>query len=115
MKFLAQAPTWVGLQKASPSDTEADVATIGSVVSIIKNLITAIVALAGVVLFIMLIVGGMNFLLAGGDQKKLEKAKGTITSAFAGFILLISAYLILKLIEIITGVNVTKFGIQMVS
>ncbi len=68
--------------------------------------------LSGVVLFVMLLVGGLSFLLSGGDAKKLEKAKGTLTGAFAGLLVLVSSYLILLLIEKLTGVNVTKFGIE---
>jgi len=110
MSLLAQAPTWSQLQP--DGDGTTDVATIGSLVSLITNAINAIVMLSGVVLFVMLLVGGMSFLLSGGDQKKLEKAKGTLTGAFAGLLVLVGSYLILKLIQTITGVNVTTFGIQ---
>jgi len=112
MKLLAQASQWEGLEKA-PGSGVADVATVGSLVSVMKNIITSLVAVVGVVLFIMLIIGGVNFLFSGGDQKKLEKAKGTITSALIGFLLFIGSYLILRLIQSFTGVNVTSFGINM--
>lgn len=111
MSLLAQAPTWGALEKALPTDTVADVATIGSLTTLISNVITAIVMLSGVVLFIMLLVGGFSFLFSGGDQKKLEKAKGTITNAFVGLLVLVGSYLILLLVEKITGVSVTTFGI----
>jgi hypothetical protein len=70
------------------------------------------VAFSGVILFIMLIIGGMSFLFSGGDQKKLEKAKGTITNAFVGLVVLIGSYLVLLLIKQFTGIDVTTFGIQ---
>ena len=111
MSLLAQAPTWGALQTAG-TDPVADVATIGSLATLISNIIHAIVMFSGVVLFVMLLVGGMSFLFSGGDQKKLEKAKGTLTGAFVGLLVLVGSYLILKLIQTITGVNVTTFGIQ---
>ncbi len=111
MSLLAQAPTWGALQ-TSGNDVVADVATIGSLTTLISNIIRAIVAFSGIVLFVMLLVGGMSFLFSGGDQKKLEKAKGTLTGAFAGLLILVSSYLILLLIEKLTGVNVTKFDIE---
>lgn len=111
MSLLAQAPTWEALEKSSP-DAVADVATIGSLATLISNIITAIVVFSGVVLFVMLLVGGFSYLFSGGDQKKLEKAKGTLTGAFAGLLVLVGSYLILKLISTITGVDVTTFGIQ---
>ncbi len=110
MSLLAQAPTWGALQTAG-TDPVADVATISSLATLISNIIRAIVMFSGVVLFVMLLVGGMSFLFSGGDQKKLEKAKGTITNAFIGFVVLVGSYLILLLIEKITGVSVTTFGI----
>lgn len=114
-QLLAQVPTWGALQKASTTDTVADVATIGSLTALITNIIRAIVAFSGIILFIMLVVGGMSFLFSGGDQKKLEKAKGTITNAFLGLIVLVGSYLILKLIEQFTGITLTTFTIQLPS
>ncbi len=110
MSLLAQAPTWEALQTAG-TDPVADVATIGSLTTLITNVIRAIVAFSGVVLFVMLLVGGMSFLFSGGDQKKLEKAKGTLTAAFMGLLILVGSFLILKFIQTFTGVNITTFSI----
>ncbi|MFH0749886.1 MAG: pilin [Candidatus Gottesmanbacteria bacterium] len=117
MNILAQIPTWTNLEKASdlPADAVADVATIGSLASLFSNIIQAVTALAGVVLFVMLVMGGFTFLFSGGDQKKLEKAKGTITNAIIGLAVLVGSYLILLVIQQVTGVeNLTIFRIQMV-
>ena len=108
-QIFAQAPTWSQLQPGGDGTT--DVATVGSLVSLITNVINAIVVFSGVVLFVMLLAGGFSYLFSGGDQKKLEKAKGTITGAFTGLLVLVGSYLILKLIQTVTGVNVTTFGI----
>lgn len=105
MQQLFAADTWQGT-------TVDDVATISSLTPLITNVIKAIVVFSGVVLFVMLLVGGFLFLFSAGDQKKLEKAKGTITGAFTGLLVLVGSYLILLLIEKITGVKVTTFGIQ---
>ncbi len=88
-----------------------DVATIQSLQTLFKNVVSAVVALAGVSLFVMLVIGGYNFLLSGGDQKKLEQARGTITNAVVGLIIIVCAYLILRVIEQFTGLTITKFSI----
>ena len=75
------------------------------------NVVVALTALAGVALFIMLIIGGYGFLFSGGDQKKLEKARGTLTAAITGVVVIVIAYLILKTIYVFTGVDVTQFTI----
>ncbi len=108
MKLLAQAPTWT----ATWGGGDDPVATIGSLGALFTNIIRSVVALSGVVLFIMLVMGGFTFLFSGGDQKKLEKAKGTITHALIGLVVLIGSYLVLLLIKSITGVDVTVFELN---
>jgi len=89
-----------------------DVATIQSLETLFGNALGAIVSLAGVALFLMFIVGGFSFLFSGGDQKKLEQAKGTLTSAIIGLVVIIAAYLILRLISTMTGLpEILKFDL----
>jgi NADH:ubiquinone oxidoreductase subunit 6 (subunit J) len=89
-----------------------DVATIQSLETLFVNVIQIVVSLAGVALFLMFIVGGFSFLFSGGDQKKLEQAKGTLTAAVIGLVIIVASYLILRLISEFTGVgNITKFVI----
>jgi hypothetical protein len=87
------------------------VATFTCFESLFSNVVQALTALIGVALFIMVIVGGYGFLFSGGDQKKLEKARGTLTAAVTGVVVIVAAYLILLTIERFTGVTVTKFTI----
>jgi hypothetical protein len=88
-----------------------DVATFKCFESLFKNVVVALTAFVGVALFIMFVIGGYGFLFSGGDQKKLEKARGTLTSAIAGVVVIVIAYLILRTIQLFTGVNVTQFTI----
>lgn len=83
------------------------VASIQCVIPLIANIIRAVTSLGAVALFIMLLVGGFNFLFSGGEQKKLEAARGTVTQAIVGIVIMSVAYLILKTIQIFTGVDVT--------
>lgn len=90
------------------------VATIQCIVPLFGNLVQGALALSGVALFVMLLVGGFNFLLSGGDQKKLETARGTLTNAVIGLVVIVAAFLIIKTVSVFTGVdNVTKFVIPM--
>jgi hypothetical protein len=87
-------------------------ATITCLEPLFQNIIIALISLSGVALFLMLIMGGYNFLFSGGDQKKLEKARGTITSAIMGMVVLVCAYLVLKAIGEFTGVGSTITNFQ---
>ncbi len=88
-----------------------DVAQIGCLEPIFARFIGIVATLAGVVFMIMFIVGGYKYLFSGGDPKKAEAAKGTLTAAFLGLILIVSAYLILNIISSVTGFNLTTFQI----
>lgn len=87
------------------------VATIQCLVPLFANVVKAVVALGAVALFIMLLVGGFNFLFSAGDQKKLETARGTVTQAIIGLAIMSLAYLIIFTIQTFTGINVTTFSI----
>lgn len=89
-----------------------DVATIRCLEPLFTNAVRSIVALASVVLFAMLLIAGFNFLFSGGDQKKLEKAKGTISAAVVGLVVIVAAYLILRTIGAFTGLDLTIFRIS---
>lgn len=91
-----------------------DVVTIKCLEPIFAKVITGLIELAGAVLFIMLVTGGFKFLLSGGDQKKLESAKGTITNAIIGLVVIAVAFLILKTIDVFvfnSNGTVTQFSV----
>lgn len=64
------------------------------------------------VVFIMLISGGFKYITSGGDPKQTESAKNTITYALLGLVTLVGIWLILRFIEVFTGVTVTEFVIR---
>ncbi len=89
----------------------AGVASFKDLETMFANVVKAATGLAGVALFVMLVVGGYKFLFSGGDMKKLEGARGTITNAIVGLAAIAVAYLILLMIKTITGVDVTQFTV----
>lgn len=86
-------------------------ATIKDIEVIFRLILNIVVRFAGIAVFIMIIIGGFQYLTAGGDPKKAESAKNTLTYAILGLALLILAWFILKFIHIFTGINVTIFEI----
>jgi len=78
---------------------------------VFARILTVAVSLAVLALFIMLIVGGFKYLTSGGDQKATASAQQTLTFAVVGLVLLVLAFLVFRLIEQFTGVNVTNFVI----
>ena len=56
--------------------------------SVVTNLMPILYAVAGVILFIFLILGGFDYLTSMGDPKKAESGKNKITYAILGFIII---------------------------
>lgn len=73
------------------------------------NVVRVALAFAGIVLFVLLIVGGLKYITSGGDPKAAESAQKTLTYAIGGLVLVVLSYLILLLIKTITGVDITQF------
>ncbi len=88
---------------ATGIDNAETVATIKCLEPLFGNIITVAATVAGVALFMWLIIGGFKYLTSGGDPKKLEEAKHTLTYAFLGFVLIVSAYIILNIIATFFG------------
>lgn len=57
------------------------------------------VSIAGILAVIMVMFGGFQWLLAGGNPSKITGAKATILSAMAGLTLLLASYTILNIIN----------------
>ncbi len=79
---------------------------------IFEKLVNAFIGLASIALFVMLLLGGIKYITSGGDPKKIEGAKSTLTYAIGGMIFVLLSYLILVLIKTLTGAEVTQFKIQ---
>ena len=75
---------------------------------IINTLVNNIFTLAGIILFVLLIVGGLGFIMGAGSDnpEQAKKSKQTITTALIGFIIIFCSYWIIKIIEVITGLNI---------
>lgn len=67
----------------------------GELVTVILLMIVTVGAL---LFFFMLLYGGLRYMLARGDDKAVNDARSTLTSAFVGLLLMIGAIVIIRLI-----------------
>lgn len=88
-----------------------EAATVQGIECIFINITRILVPIAGIAMFIMLIVGALQLITASGDAKALQKARLTITNAVVGLVLFLGIWFILQLIKTISGVDVTIFKI----
>jgi len=75
--------------------------TLGEVVSALLRIIFPI---AGLLLLIYLLYGGYRYMLSRGDPKAIQEAKGVITTALIGFIIVFVSFWIAQLIGLILGI-----------
>ena len=80
-------------------------AQLSNLTNVFGNALTAFLGFGGIVLFVMLVTSGFQFMSAGGDPKKIAGAWSTLTFAIVGLILAAGAYLILTFVADFTGAN----------
>lgn len=104
MKLLA-APVNIGTEFGSPFVEGGK--TIGNLVS--TGLGIAFV-IAGIVLLVSFIIAGIGLISGAGQDnpEKAAKSKQALTSTVIGFVVVFTAYWIVKLIQQVTGVELLK-------
>jgi hypothetical protein len=71
--------------------------------TVIRNLQTWVVGLLAGLATLLLTIGGARYLLAGGDPGALERAKGSIKAAMAGYALALLAPVLASIVRQIVG------------
>lgn len=70
----------------------------------VNLLVRNMIPISGVVIFIMLFLAGFKFITKGKDG--MEDAKKIITTTVIGFLVMISAYWIVQIISLLTGIQI---------
>ena len=78
---------------------------INTLADVVNRLITFIVPVGGVILLLVLIWGGYDYMMSGGAPDKLKSAQAKLTTAIIGFVLLITSYILVKVITMIFGIS----------
>lgn len=79
--------------------------------ALVERFITVSVALAFLALTVIIIVSGIKILTSGGDAKAVGAARNAITWAVAGIAFMLLAWIIILLIEALTGAELTQFNL----
>jgi hypothetical protein len=88
-------------------------ATLPQLEGVFSQVVGYALGLAGIVLFVLLLIGGFKYITSNGDPKAVEGAKATLTHAVLGLVIVLASYLIMVFISKLTGVNVTEFKITL--
>ena len=83
-----------------------------SVGDFINVVIVALIGFAGLIFFIMLIIGGIQYAMSGGDKAAAQAAKDRITNALIGIVVVAAAYAIKALVTTVLGIGIGTFNIN---
>ena len=84
-----------GANCAQGDQTPTTIFGSGGIFTVIVNILLFII---GAIAVIMLIVGGIRYVISGGDQAQVTSAKNTIMYAIVGIIIAILAYAIVNFV-----------------
>jgi len=73
---------------------------------IVKNLLLVALFAAALFFLVQVILGGISWISSGGDQKSLDSARGRITNAVIGLVIVVAAFAISLVITSALGVNI---------
>jgi len=74
-------------------------AQLADIVNVIKNIIGILAPAAGIAFFFMILVGGFQFLMSGGDPKATAAARNTMTYALIGIILVVASWIVILILQ----------------
>ena len=88
--------------------TDSVVNPSATISGIVGNLAGVILTVGGIVAFVWFLLGGLNWILSGGDKAKMEAAKNQITQGVVGLAILASSFAIFRVIQSLLGLSIVK-------
>lgn len=85
---------------------------IDNIGKLISSVIGVALLIAGILVFAMLVWGGVQWIMSGGDKAKTEEARNRITAALVGLAIVAAAWAIMKLIEYFFGISVLSENVS---
>ena len=96
---LSAAPAFA--EKIAPPGVPTDICVL------IGSALTFIYSIAGVIALVLLVLGGIQYMSSGGDKVAVDQARGRITSAIVGLVIVFGAWLVINKLIIDTVLTAT--------
>jgi uncharacterized membrane protein len=78
---------------------------------LIPNLVGLAFVVGAIIFFFIMIIGAIQWISSGGDKTAIEGARGKIANALVGFVILLSLFALLKVIESFFGIDILTLDI----
>jgi len=99
MFALVLVPLAAAAQFLPPDAGGSGVPNDASISAIIIRIINILLAIAGLVAVIFLIIGGFRYITAGGNEELSESGKKSIQNAIIGIVVIILSFVIVRIIS----------------
>jgi len=80
----------------------------------LKTFINIILGLSGIMAFINILIGGLQWILSGGEKEALDKAKRRIIHSLIGLGIVFSSYALLYIIRVLFNVDLIQLNISQI-
>jgi len=77
---------------------------------ILSNVIGFLTLIGGLFFLIYFMIGGLNWIMAGGKPENIQKAQDTMTNAVIGLIIMVAAYSIAFIVSQVLGIDFLNIG-----
>lgn len=91
---FAQNKTLKELESVGVTNGGYAAATETSAAGFVGTIVSAFLSLLGVIFLILMLYSGYNWMIAHGDEQKVNKAKETLRTSIIGLIIVVSSYAI---------------------
>jgi len=72
---------------------------------LVSNTVSAAFIISGIAFFLILVMGGVEYLTSGGDKAKVESAQKRISAALIGLAIVASSYAVYMIVLEFFGIN----------
>lgn len=87
-------------------EPRGDIDKIKNIGDLISAAIGAAFLIAFLLVFVMLVWGGIQWITSGGDKENTQKARDRITHALVGLAIIAGAWALMKVIEFFFGIDI---------
>ncbi len=94
-----------------PVEIDTAIFKVRSVEDLIRIIVNMILIIAGVLVFAFMLVGGIQYISSGGDKVQAQSARDKITYAIIGLVIIVAAYAVAKVLEVVFGINIFNFNL----
>ena len=106
--FLSQAAPAFAQQITVPQPDAVKITNLGT---LIGGVVGVAILIAGLLAFVYLVWGGIEWISSGGDKAGMESARNRITAAFVGLGIVVAAWAVAKLMEAFFGISIFNIAL----